>query len=110
MWTPDLCKKSPVNTLYSSSLQHIILGYTCQCNSQTGEPGVCVISTGTESLPHLPFLNYYCRCLLRKSRETMEDVCTADGKNATTTEFLTTETISPNIHTVSSAGETSKLG
>ena len=40
----------------------------------------------------------------------MEDVHTADGKNATTTAFPTTETSHSNLHTLSTAGRTSKLG
>ena len=35
-WTPYSCKQSPVNNLYSSSLQHIELGYTHWCNSPPG--------------------------------------------------------------------------
>ena len=108
-WTPGSCKQSPVNNLHSSSLQHIILGYTCQCNSHTGQPGFCIISTSTESLPHPPFLDHHCPHLLRKSGETKEDVCTADGKNAKTTKFPTTEISSSNLHTLSTAGGTGKL-
>ena len=49
-WTPYSCKLSPINNLYSSSLQPIVLGYT-RCNSPIGELGVCTIPTSIESLP-----------------------------------------------------------
>ena len=54
-----------------------------------------------------PFLDYDQSCLLRKYGETMEDVCTADGKNTTITEFPITESSSSNLHTLSTAGGTS---
>ena len=76
---------------------------------QTGELGVCTISTSTESLPNLPFLDHHHPCILRKSGETMEDVCTADGKNTMTTKFPTTETSGSNLHTLNTAGRTSEL-
>ena len=60
--------------------------------------GVCIISTSTESLSHLPFLDHHHPHILRESGETMEDVCTANRKNAATTEFPTTETSCSNLH------------
>ena len=39
----------------------------------------------------------------------MEDVCTADEKNITATEFPTTETSSSNLHTLNTTGGTSKV-
>ena len=71
---------------------------------------VLIISSSTESLPHPRCLDPHCLHLLRKSGETMKDVCTADGKNGTTTKFPMTETSSSNLHTLSTIGGTSKLG
>ena len=39
----------------------------------------------------------------------MEDVCTTDGKETTTTEFPTTETTGSNLHTLITVGRNSKL-
>ena len=108
-WTPYSCKKSPVNNLHSSSLQHIVLGYTHWCNSPRGELRVCIIPTSIESLPHPPFLDHHSSHIFRKSGKTMEDVCKADGKNTTTTELLTTKTSGSNIYDISTARGTYKF-
>ena len=78
-WTTESCQQSLVNYLHSSSFQHIF-GYTCWCISQTWEQGICIISTCPKSLPHLPFLDHHCLHFIRKSGETVEDICTADGR------------------------------
>ena len=74
-WTPYSCIQSPVDSLHSSSLQYIVLGYAHQCNSPPQEQGVCIIPTSIESLPHLPFLDHHSSHIFRKSGETMENVC-----------------------------------
>ena len=103
------CKYS-APTIYSSSLQHIPLWNTHQCNIWAGELRIHTISFSTKGLPNLSFMDHRCPCFIRRFGQTMEDVYTTEGEITSTTKFSTADTTSSKLPILSITGRIGKHG